>query len=47
MIDVPEEKDVDGVRRQFMYIYGGIGPQCSNGICNDMWKYEVPWAVQA
>ena len=37
------EKDKDGVRRQFMYIFGGMGPQCQNGgICSDVWRYEVP-----
>jgi hypothetical protein len=28
-----------------MYIYGGISKSCVNNLCNDIWRYEIPWAV--
>lgn len=35
-------------KRYFMYIYGGLSPQCANaGVCSDVWKYEIPFAAQA
>jgi len=34
-------------KRIFMYIYGGMGQQCAGGVCNDVWRYEIPWAAQA
>lgn len=43
------EKDRDSVRRQFMYIFGGIAQRCSDtlGICDDLWRYEIGWAPMA
>lgn len=35
-------------KRLYMYVYGGLSPQCGNGgVCNDVWRYEVPFAAQA
>lgn len=42
-----EAEDSPGFVRKWLYIYGGLGPQCTSGVCNDMWKYEIPWAAQA
>ncbi|KAF4656414.1 hypothetical protein FOZ61_007000 [Perkinsus olseni] len=39
--------DPDNVRRQYMYIYGGMSMNCLNGLCSDMWRIEVPWAPTA
>lgn len=33
------------VLRKYLYMYGGIGLECS-GACNDLWVYEIPWAAQ-
>lgn len=42
------EGDDKSFKRYFMYIYGGLGPQCADGgVCNDVWKYEIPFAAQA
>merc|ERR1719506_2872702 len=37
----------EGFTRLWLYVYGGLGPQCEGGVCNDVWKYEIPWAAQA
>jgi hypothetical protein len=29
--------------RKYMYIYGGFSIYCEN-ICNDLWRYEIPYA---
>ena len=34
------------VIQKFMYIYGGFALECRDA-CNDMWKFEIPWAAQA
>lgn len=33
------------MKRKYMYIYGGFGYQCVDA-CDDMWRYEIPWASQ-
>jgi len=45
-------EEVDGndkyFKRLYMYVYGGLSPQCSGGgVCSDVWKYEIPFASQA
>ncbi|CEM13767.1 unnamed protein product [Vitrella brassicaformis CCMP3155] len=47
LITLDGSNDKDGVRRQFLYVFGGLGPKCEQGICNDLWRYEIPWAAQA
>eukprot|EP00397_Hematodinium_sp_SG-2012_P002416 GEMP01002422.1.p1 GENE.GEMP01002422.1~~GEMP01002422.1.p1 ORF type:complete len:1427 (+),score=240.06 GEMP01002422.1:338-4282(+) len=47
LIIIGAENDENGIRRQYMYLFGGMGPQCSNGLCSDLWRYEIPWAPQA
>jgi len=37
----------DNVRRQYMYIFGGAAQQCRFGLCDDLWRYEIPWAAVA
>lgn len=28
-------------KRLYMYVYGGLSPQCGNGgVCNDVWRYD-------
>lgn len=44
---VETEEEGEGLVRRWLYIYGGLSPQCAGGVCNDMWKYEIPWAAQA
>ncbi|CAD7948709.1 unnamed protein product [Amoebophrya sp. A25] len=39
--------DPDNVRRQYMYIFGGAAMQCRFGLCDDLWRYEIPWASMA
>ncbi|CAD7960263.1 unnamed protein product, partial [Amoebophrya sp. A120] len=39
--------DPDNVRRQYMYMYGGAAMQCRFGLCDDLWRYEIPWASMA
>jgi len=42
-----EGKD-ENFKKLFMYIYGGMSPQCAGGgVCADVWKYEIAWAPQA
>jgi len=41
------DKNEPSSKKIWMYIYGGIGPQCDGGVCNDIWKYEVAFAPQA
>lgn len=45
IVEVPEGSE--GFKRVYMYLYGGLGHACPGGVCNDVWKYEVPWAAQA
>lgn len=33
------------MKRKYMYIYGGFAYQCGDA-CDDMWRYEIPWAAQ-
>lgn len=47
LIIIGAEKDANGIRRQFMYTFGGMGPQCVNGLCSDLWRYEIPWPSAA
>jgi len=46
-IEILESAGVEKVRKVWMYIFGGLGPQCPGGTCIDVWKYEVGWASQA
>jgi len=46
VIEEVDERDPSS-KRVFMYIYGGMGPLCPGGVCNDVWRYEIPWAAQA
>lgn len=49
-VAVVENIDINdkNFKRYFMYMYGGLSLQCGNGgVCNDVWKYEIPWAAQA
>jgi len=46
MVTVVSPNDESQVQK-FMYIYGGLGPQCRGGVCSDVWRYEIPWAAQA
>jgi len=34
-----------GAKRKYLYVYGGASSMCNN-ICDDMWKYEIPFAAQ-
>lgn len=45
LVEEVDAKD-PGSKRVYMYIYGGMGPLC-DGVCTDVWRYEVPWAAQA
>jgi hypothetical protein len=47
LVQIPAEKDLIQTRRQYMFIFGGISLRCTNGLCNDLWRYEIPWAAQA
>lgn len=33
------------VLQKFMYVYGGFALECRDA-CDDMWKFEIPWAAQ-
>lgn len=46
LVQVIDPRD-PGQKRQYMYIYGGIGPQCAGSVCSDVWQYEIGWAAQA
>ena len=39
--------DLQNTRRQYMFIFGGFSINCLNGLCADLWRYEIPWAAQA
>jgi len=45
VIEVPD--GANGMKRVYMYVYGGWSLQCSGNICSDVWKYEIAWAAQA
>jgi len=45
IVEEIDEKD-SASKKIFMYIYGGAGPLCQ-GVCSDVWRYEVSWASQA
>jgi hypothetical protein len=47
LVVIDANKDPNQLKRQFMYVFGGMGKGCLNGLCSDMWKYEIPWAAQA
>ena len=44
---IPAENDLANTRRQYMYVFGGLSTDCTNGLCVDLWRYEIPWAAQA
>lgn len=46
---IPASEDLQNTKRQYMYIFGGFSTSCSgsNGICQDLWRFEIPWAAQA
>eukprot|EP00931_Biecheleriopsis_adriatica_P116156 TRINITY_DN91835_c0_g1_i1.p1 TRINITY_DN91835_c0_g1~~TRINITY_DN91835_c0_g1_i1.p1 ORF type:complete len:1557 (-),score=292.39 TRINITY_DN91835_c0_g1_i1:19-4689(-) len=46
IIEEADEQN-DDQKRLFMYVFGGMGNQCTSGVCNDVWRYEIPWAAQA
>jgi hypothetical protein len=46
IVEIVESSDTDQ-KRMYMYIYGGIGPYCTSGVCTDVWRYEIPFAAQA
>jgi len=46
IVEIVESSDSDQ-KRMYMYIYGGIGPYCTGGVCSDVWRYEIPFAAQA
>lgn len=33
------------ILQKFMYIYGGFALECRDA-CDDMWRFEIPWAAQ-
>lgn len=46
IIEQVDEQNSD-LKRMYMYIYGGMGNQCTGSVCNDVWRYEIAWAAQA
>ena len=32
--------------KKYMYVYGGFAMECRDA-CDDMWRFEIPWATQA
>eukprot|EP00921_Rhytidocystis_pertsovi_P026916 GHVQ01043371.1.p1 GENE.GHVQ01043371.1~~GHVQ01043371.1.p1 ORF type:complete len:588 (+),score=67.26 GHVQ01043371.1:245-2008(+) len=46
LVSLDASQDRDGVARKYLYVYGGLGRECDTGVCNDMWRYEIPWAGQ-
>ena len=36
-----------GYRRKYMFIFGGVSNKCVNGLCADLWRYDIPWAAEA
>eukprot|EP00930_Biecheleria_cincta_P021566 TRINITY_DN15952_c0_g1_i2.p1 TRINITY_DN15952_c0_g1~~TRINITY_DN15952_c0_g1_i2.p1 ORF type:complete len:1446 (-),score=169.12 TRINITY_DN15952_c0_g1_i2:94-4431(-) len=45
---IEREDETSNENRQiYMYIFGGMGSQCTSGVCNDVWRYEIGWAAQA
>eukprot|EP00928_Gymnodinium_smaydae_P020319 TRINITY_DN17856_c0_g1_i2.p1 TRINITY_DN17856_c0_g1~~TRINITY_DN17856_c0_g1_i2.p1 ORF type:complete len:981 (+),score=208.92 TRINITY_DN17856_c0_g1_i2:124-3066(+) len=46
IVEVEEGKEVV-FKKIFMFMFGGIGNMCPGGVCNDHWKYEIPFAAQA
>ena len=47
LVQIPAEDDLSNTRRQYMYMFGGLSIDCTNGLCYDLWRYEIPWAAQA
>ena len=47
VVTFPAASDLQNLKRQYMFIFGGFSINCENGLCNDLWRYEIPWAAQA
>jgi len=47
LVDISASDDPEGYRRKYMFILGGISNNCLNGLCSDLWRYDIPWAAEA
>ena len=47
LVQIDAAQDLQNTRRQFMFVFGGYSINCVNGLCLDLWRYEIPWAAQA
>ena len=46
-VDIPASRDPQGYRRKYMFIFGGVSNKCLNGLCSDLWRYDIPWAAES
>ena len=46
-VDIPASRDSQGYRRKYMFIFGGVSNKCVNGLCSDIWRYDIPWAAES
>ena len=47
LVVIDAANDLQQTRRQYMFVLGGFSTDCAGGLCNDLWRYEIPWAAQA